>query len=58
MFGLFDKSKPVKKIGIKRIDQNVSKALKKSGGNCVGCSKRSRVGESLFCSKCRRKMNY
>ena len=53
MFGLFDKQpKPCVKTGSKGLDKKVSKALKKSDGNCVKCMKRKRVGESLFCRKC------
>ena len=58
MFGLFNKSETVTKTGVKKIDRNASRALKKSSGNCVSCLKRTRVGKTLFCSKCHRKMNY
>ena len=58
MFGFFSKPEPVMKSGVKRLDRNVSRALKKSSGNCVSCLKRTRVGKTLFCSKCHRKMNY
>lgn len=43
---MYEKPKPVKKSGVKRLDNKVSNALKKSGGKCVGCRKRSRVGSS------------
>lgn len=53
MFRLFsEKPKPVMKSGSKRLDTKVEKALKASGGKCVGCKKRPRVGSALFCRKC------
>jgi hypothetical protein len=51
-FSLSEKPKPVRKSGSKTLDNKVNKALKVSGGNCVACKKRSRVGSSLFCRKC------
>lgn len=51
-FSFYEKPKPVAKTKSASLNKKVNRALKKSGGKCVTCRKRNRVGSTLFCRKC------